>query len=362
MSSSFKKRANEKRIQQSSLRQKQFENTSQNTPSSDVNIEAKINPISLREAKNVVGGGSLEKIPVDQIDLSPYQPRIITGQVLDSLESLAKDIERNGQLNPITVRQKGSRYELIGGERRFRAVKDILKLDFITALVKSNLSDEKAAIQAFSDNINREDLSDYENISQIKQICDEFGYPFENADFVTEKFSIEKSRYFRLKYILDLPLFILSDLSENPNLISGYIAQELKIEINKQLESKSESEIHNSLRETWSTYVIDFKKTGKRNKSFVTALSGGIPERTTETNQQDEGFNEETPAQNSRSTASSAPVKVDFKTENGVKFGSMRTEKGTQGKNILKLRISLEADLDKDKTKKIENFFNELNK
>lgn len=362
--SNFREKANAKRLQQNIHKQtaaekdttKALENGSMKN---STKVDEALNPIAMREVRNIVGGGALEKISVDLIDLSPYQPRIITNKVLESLEPLAKDIERNGQMNPITLRQKGQRYELIGGERRFRAIKDILQLEFITAIVKSNVSDEKAAIQAFSDNMNREDLSDYENITQIKQICDEFGYPFDNSEFVTEKFSIDKSRYFRLKYILELPIFMLEDLSIEPDLISGYIAQELKIEINKQMESKTEAEIHDLLRQTWATYVLEYKKTGKRNKSFVTALSGNR-----EVNESPEKINveENKPKENFRANSRKSPDKVDFKTENGVKFGSMRSEKGTQGKSILKLRISLDADLDEEKTKKIEEFFNELNK
>lgn len=353
---SFKERAEQKR-RENSLKSKHINALDNSVDDTIKQNDEKLNPIAMREAKNVVGGGALEKIPVDLIDLSPYQPRIITNKVLDSLIPLAKDIERNGQLYPITLRQKGQRYELIGGERRFRAIKDILELEHITAIIKSNISDEKAAIQAFSDNMNREDLSDYENITQIKQICDEFGYPFDNTDFVTEKFSIDKNRYFRLKYILDLPVFMLDDLSIEPDLISGYIAQEVKIEINKQLESKPEAEIMDLLRKTWAVYVEEFKKTGKRNKSFVIALSGRS--EVSNTSASDEN---DSPKENYRSNIPKERSKIDFKTENGVKFGSMRSEKGTQGKSILKLRISLDSDLDEEKTRKIEQFFNDLNK
>ena len=135
---SFKERAEQKR-RENSLKSKHINALDNSVDDTIKQNDEKLNPIAMREAKNVVGGGALEKIPVDLIDLSPYQPRIITNKVLDSLIPLAKDIERNGQLYPITLRQKGQRYELIGGERRFRAIKDILKLEHITAIIKSNI-------------------------------------------------------------------------------------------------------------------------------------------------------------------------------------------------------------------------------
>lgn len=288
-------------------------------------VGANLHPIAKREEKHVVAGSCLERIPVDCIDLSPYQPRIMTDSVLDSLHSLAKDIERNGQLNPIIVRKKGKRYELIGGERRFRSIKDILQLTHITALVRSNVSDDKAAIQALADNVNRENLSDYESISQIKHICDEFGYDFENSDFVSEKFAIDKSRYFRLKYILELPPFMLDSLSVEPRLISGYIAQEVKIEINKQLNFRSEKEILHVLKEAWNQYVAEFNVNGKRNKRFLSALKQ--EEQSFENSDQIEKHYISEPnssadtKQLSDSDIKAKPIKIDFKTDTGVKFG-----------------------------------------
>lgn len=236
--------------------------------STNLEVAADLNPAAKRELRNVVSGGFLDRIQVSDIDLSPYQPRIITDNVLEIIKTLAHDISINGQLTPITVRQKGTRFELIGGERRFRAIKDILGLESITAFVKANITDEKAAIQALSDNTNRENLTDYENIIKIKQICDEFGFPFHSQEFVTEKFSLDKSRYFRLKYILDLPDFMLDSLSIEPELISGYIAQEVKTLITKNLEFRTESEVHEILRLTWATYVSEFMETRKRHKGF----------------------------------------------------------------------------------------------
>ena len=314
--------------------------------------EGSLNPLAKRETKNIVSGSHLESIDIDLIDPSPYQPRIMNKRVYEKLPILAADIEINGQINPITVRQKGNRYELIAGERRFRAIKEILKLKRITALVKTSMNDDKAAITALLDNTARHNLTDFESILKIKQLCEEFGYPFESYEFVTEKFAIDKSKYFRLKYILDLPEFILDSLNEDPELISGYIAQEVNTAINKALETKTEKAIFDLLRPEWDKYVEEFKSTGKRHKGFIAILSEEEKaNKATKPEKTEEATTEEQSSKN----------KFDFKTDKGVKFGSMSSECGTKGKSVLKLRVALDADITEEKARKIEEFFKSLN-
>lgn len=314
--------------------------------------EGSLNPISKRESKNIVSGAHLESIDIDLIDPSPYQPRIMNKRVYENLPILAADIQTNGQLNPITVRQKGNRFELIAGERRFRAIKEILKLKKITALIKTSMNDDKAAITALLDNTARQNLTDFESILKIKELCEEFGYPFESYEFVTEKFVMDKSKYFRLKYILDLPSFILDSLKEEPELISGYIAQEVNTAINKALETKTEKVIFDLLKPEWEKYVEEFKSTNKRHKAFISVLSDD--EKLTKPSNSEKP--EKTPSEEQ-----SGKNKFDFKTDKGVKFGSMSSEFGTKGKSVLKLRVALDADITEEKARKIEEFFKTLN-
>lgn len=314
--------------------------------------EGSLNPISKRESKNIVSGSHLESIDIDLIDPSPYQPRIMNKRVYENLPILAADIQTNGQLNPITVRQKGNRFELIAGERRFRAIKEILKLKKITALIKTSMNDDKAAITALLDNTARQNLTDFESILKIKELCEEFGYPFESYEFVTEKFVMDKSKYFRLKYILDLPSFILDSLKEEPELISGYIAQEVNTAINKALESKTEKVIFDLLKPEWEKYVEEFKSTNKRHKAFLAVLSADEKLTKPSNSEKSEKLpSEDQPGKN----------KFDFKTDKGVKFGSMSSECGTKGKSVLKLRVALDSDITEEKARKIEEFFKTLN-
>ncbi len=77
--------------------------------------EAPPQPTSVVDA---LGSGN-QQIDIDLIDPSPYQPRARFAQ--ESLEELAQSIRSSGILQPLLVRRKGARYQLITGERRWRA-------------------------------------------------------------------------------------------------------------------------------------------------------------------------------------------------------------------------------------------------
>jgi len=95
------------------------------------------------------------EILVDDISVNPHQPR----QDFDSaaLEELAASINENGIVQPITVRQKDGKYELIAGERRLRAVK-LINMRSVPAYVMS-VDDENMLQLALIENIQREDLN-----------------------------------------------------------------------------------------------------------------------------------------------------------------------------------------------------------
>lgn len=108
-------------------------------------------------------------LPLDFIDVSPYQPRMKFDE--DTLRRLADSIQADQQINPIVVRKKADgRYELIGGERRLRAFQ-LLRRTHIRAVVKS-LSDADAEIMALTDNEARDNLTDYERAKRYKSLLD----------------------------------------------------------------------------------------------------------------------------------------------------------------------------------------------
>jgi ParB family chromosome partitioning protein len=110
-----------------------------------------------------------------------YQPR--TRMDEGSLYELAESIRSQGVMQPILVRPLagagGSRYEIIAGERRFRAAK-LAGLDEVPVLVKE-VPDESAAVMALIENIQREDLNPLEEAQGLHRLIDEFKLTHEQA-------------------------------------------------------------------------------------------------------------------------------------------------------------------------------------
>jgi ParB family transcriptional regulator, chromosome partitioning protein len=106
------------------------------------------------------GVAGIQDVPVDMIVVSPYQPRLAFDEA--ELDLLADSIQAQGGLNkPIVVRPRANgNYELIGGERRWRAHK-LLHWDTIRAYVRE-MSDEEAEVAALADNEGQKELSEFE--------------------------------------------------------------------------------------------------------------------------------------------------------------------------------------------------------
>lgn len=111
------------------------------------------------------------KLPIHMIDIRPDQPRKSFDQA--ALAELADSIAQNGVLQPILVRPVGDRYEIIAGERRFRASK-MAGLSEIPA-VTVTATDEEAARYALIENIQRSDLNPYEEAAAYRQLKEEYG-------------------------------------------------------------------------------------------------------------------------------------------------------------------------------------------
>ena len=93
------------------------------------------------------------QIPIEEIVPNPYQPRRVFSE--KSLEELKNSIESYGVLQPITVRKKNEKFELVAGERRLRAAK-LANLKTIPAIVHE-VSDKTSAVLALLENLQRED-------------------------------------------------------------------------------------------------------------------------------------------------------------------------------------------------------------
>lgn len=114
---------------------------------------------------------ALQHLPVDKIQRGQYQPRLHIKQ--DALEELADSIRAQGVVQPIVVRPIGNKYELIAGERRWRAAQ-LAGLQDIPAVIR-DIPDRDAAAMSLIENIQREDLNPLEESLALQRLIDEFG-------------------------------------------------------------------------------------------------------------------------------------------------------------------------------------------
>src|SRR5690606_626866 len=121
-------------------------------------------------------------LPLAQLQAGKYQPR--TRMDEGSLNELADSIRTQGVMQPILVRplegsRRGSKYEIIAGERRFRAAR-LAGLKEVPVLVRE-VSDQHAAVIALIENIQREDLNPLEEAHGVQRLLNEFGLTHEQA-------------------------------------------------------------------------------------------------------------------------------------------------------------------------------------
>lgn len=162
--------------------------------------------LSAAETENAIsnsdinaGGKSLQNLPVDMIQQSPYQPR----QVMEpeALEALASSIRQQGVVQPIVVRKTGENFELIAGERRWRAAQQA-GLQEIPAVIKS-VNDQEAAAIAIIENLQREDLNPLEEAQAFANLIDKFGLTHQEVGEVVSRSRSAVSNSLRLLELAD---------------------------------------------------------------------------------------------------------------------------------------------------------------
>ena len=119
-----------------------------------------------------------DTLRVDYLQPGKYQPRTRMDQ--DSLNELAASIKAQGVMQPILVRPvDGGRYEIIAGERRWRA-SQLAGLHEVPVLVR-DIPDDSALAMSLIENIQREDLNPLEEAMGIQRLIDEFGMTHQQA-------------------------------------------------------------------------------------------------------------------------------------------------------------------------------------
>ena len=142
--------------------------------------------------------GGLQMIPVAGIEPHPGQPRRIFQE--EGLIELAASIQARGVIQPIIVRPHGHRFQIVAGERRWRAAQKA-RLHEIPAIVR-NLSDEETLEVALLENIQRQDLNAIEEAQAYRRLVDEYRHTQEELGRLVHK---SRSHVANLLRLLDLP-------------------------------------------------------------------------------------------------------------------------------------------------------------
>lgn len=142
--------------------------------------------------------GAVQMLPVTQIAPHPDQPRRHFDE--EALGELAKSIEARGVIQPLVVRPKGRKYELVAGERRWRAAQKA-RLHDVPVIVR-DFDDAETLEIALVENIQREDLNAIEEAEAYKKLIEDFGHSQAALARLVHK---SRSHVANLLRLLDLP-------------------------------------------------------------------------------------------------------------------------------------------------------------
>lgn len=138
-------------------------------------------------------------VDINAIASNPFQPRLAFDK--DEIKNLAQSIEKQGLLQPILLRKKEEGYEIISGERRFRAMKQ-LGHDKVPCIVKPKITDNEMIEMALVENIQREDLNDIEQAMAYNRLMLDCGL---SHDEISKKVGKSRSTITNFLRLLKLP-------------------------------------------------------------------------------------------------------------------------------------------------------------
>lgn len=151
-------------------------------------------------------GADVLRVPVDSIDPNPFQPRMSFDQ--EALEELASSIRTLGLIQPITVRKmQAGRYQIISGERRFRACR-LLGMNMIPAYVRE-ANDQGMLEMAIVENLQRTDLDPIELAVSYQRLLDECQFTQEQ---LADRVSKNRATVANTLRLLKLPAKVQHDL------------------------------------------------------------------------------------------------------------------------------------------------------
>ncbi|MFT4059392.1 MAG: ParB/RepB/Spo0J family partition protein [Legionella sp.] len=199
----------------------------------------------------------LQQLPIENIQAGQYQPRQDFN--LTALEELAHSISSQGLIEPLIVRPiTASRYELIAGERRWRAAK-IAGLTTVPCLI-GNYSDKQACALTVVENIQREDLNLIEEANAYRRLMDEFNYLQDEIATLVGK---SRSHVANILRLLSLSAYI-KDLLRTRSLSFGHARVLVGLSLAQQ-----EHLAQQTIEEQWSVRQLEQAVQEQKKQSIL---------------------------------------------------------------------------------------------
>jgi ParB family chromosome partitioning protein len=198
------------------------------------------------------------KIDITKIEPNPFQPRRVFDEA--ELEQLAQTLETYGLIHSIVVRQVGERYQIISGERRFRAA---LRMGWseIPVEIRNDVDDRQMAELALVENVQRKDLNAIEKATSFANYLDSYGGTHEE---LAKRLEIDRSTVTNLLRLLTLPKQ-LQDAVCQEKITPGHVRALLKLPEWEQIGIAEKIQAEGwSVRET-ERYVQDLLQMGEAN-------------------------------------------------------------------------------------------------
>ncbi len=195
-------------------------------------------------------GAGLLEVPIERIIPNPDQPRKTFDEA--ALESLARSIRENGVVQPLVVTRSGdSRYQLIAGERRFRASQKA-GLKTVPVVVKELVQSGQALQLALIENIQREDLNPMEEAVAYQQLHDEFGLTQEE---IAKRVGKERPTVANFLRLLRLPERVKKMVAAG-QLSMGHARALLSVEEPRKIETLADRVIKNDLNVRQTEHLV----------------------------------------------------------------------------------------------------------
>jgi ParB family chromosome partitioning protein len=227
-------------------------------------LEALLGSVSREQAE---ASGTLRELPIGNVLPNPYQPR--THMDEDTLVELAASIEASGLLQPVIVRPRNGKYELIAGERRWRAIQR-LGWAKIPAVVKE-VDDQTLLTLALVENLQRNDLTSIDEAAGYQRLGDEFKLP--QAE-IARLVGRNRSTVANLLRLLKLPDEVKTLVQEG-KLSEGHARALLAVE----QQSESLRLAQEAVAEGWSVRETESRVRGEAPTAVPAVAGNGVRTR-----------------------------------------------------------------------------------